>query len=143
MNFTVLSPEQQRAAQDAERIKRQKETEGMRGGGGEGGWRARRGGSGAWDGAAASHDQGRAAVRELARRGVLEREEVKAMLRPGPLQDFRGCVLQVTSPGSFVGSERRWCLPLNLSSLCAVWILRVNFARTLRVHAWMPFLLAV
>lgn len=105
MNFTVLSPEQQRAAQDAERIERQrKEAEGMRGGGG--GWRGRRGGSNGWGGGAESHDRGRAALRELARRGVLEREEVKAMLRPGPLQDFRGSVLQVTSPESLsMGSE--------------------------------------
>eukprot|EP00752_Nemacystus_decipiens_P010692 g9523.t1 len=92
MNFTVLSPEQQRAAEDAERIERErKQAEGLRGGG----WRERRGGSGGWEGGAtASHDHSRAALRELARRGVLEREEVKAMLRPGPLQDFRGSVLQ-------------------------------------------------
>lgn len=95
MNFTVLSPEQQRAAQDAERIERQKGAEGERGSGA--GWRGRRhGGSGRWGGAATSHDHGRAALREMARRGVLEREEVKALLRPGPLQDFRGSVLQVT-----------------------------------------------
>ena len=74
----------------------------MRGDGGRGRWRGGRGGSSGWEGGAAtSHDHGRAALRELARRGLLEREEVKAMLRPGPLQDFRGSVLQVTSPGSF------------------------------------------
>lgn len=105
MNFTVLSPEQQRAAQDAERIERQKEAEDMRGIGGGGGWRGHRGGSSGWGGAAASHGPGRAALRGLARRGVLEREEVQAMLRPGPLQDFRGSVLQVTSPDWCVDSE--------------------------------------
>ena len=102
MNFTVLSPEQQRAAQEAERKKRQQEAEEMRGNGGRNGsgngWRGRRGGGPrGWDGAASgSDDPGKAALRELARRGVLEREEVKAMLAPGPLQDFRGSVLQVT-----------------------------------------------
>eukprot|EP00903_Cladosiphon_okamuranus_P010703 g10115.t2 len=94
MNFTVLSPEQQRAAQDAERVERQKEAESMRGSGGAGDLRGHRGVSSGWGGAAASHDQGRAALRELSRRGVLEREAVKAMLRPGPLQDFKGSVLQ-------------------------------------------------
>lgn len=89
MNFTVLSPEQQRAAQEADRIK-QEEAE-ARGGG----WRVGGGGRrGMWN-AAPNPDYGKAALRELARTGVLEREEVKAMLMPGPLQDFRGSVLQV------------------------------------------------
>lgn len=96
MNFTVLSPEQQRAAQEAERKKQQQEAEGMmttmRGNGSCWG---RRGGPRGWDGGAVGDDPGKAALRDLARRGVLEREEVKAMLMPGPLQDFRGSVLQV------------------------------------------------
>lgn len=87
MNFTVLSPEQQRAAQEAERIKRA-EIEGR-----SIGWRGR-GARGGW-GAAPSPDHGKSALRELSRRGVLEREEVKAMLGPGPMHDFRGTVLQV------------------------------------------------
>ncbi len=98
MNFTVLSPEQQRAAQEAERKKKQQEAEEMMmmmRGNGSGSWRGRRGGPRGWDGGAAGDDPGKAALRELARRGVLEREEVKAMLMPGPLQDFRGSVLQV------------------------------------------------
>lgn len=115
MNFTVLSPEQQGAAQEADRIKRLKESEGMRGNGNNG-WRGSRGsGSRGWNGggggaaaAAASHDHGKAALRELAQRGVLDREEVKAMLAPGPLQDFRGSVLQVILSFCFI-LERCWC----------------------------------
>lgn len=88
MNFTVLSPEQQRASQEADQLKL-KESD-SRGGGG---WRGRTA-RGRW-GAARVPDYGKAALRELAQRGVLDREEVKAMLKPGPLQDFRGSVLQV------------------------------------------------
>ncbi|CBN79814.1 conserved unknown protein [Ectocarpus siliculosus] len=86
VNFTVLSPEQQRAAQEAQQ-QREVEEDGMRNG--------RRGRRGRLrDVSAASYDPGKAALRELARRGVLEREEVKAMLMPGPMADFRGSVLQ-------------------------------------------------
>ncbi|CAM9170829.1 unnamed protein product, partial [Hapterophycus canaliculatus] len=98
MNFTVLSPEQQRAAQEAARAQQRREAEEMtqrRGGDRQG----RRGGGpriAGWGDAeaAANHDFGKAALRELSRRGVLERDEVKKMLAPGPLQDFRGSVLQ-------------------------------------------------
>lgn len=94
VNFTVLLPEQQRAAQQAEREKKRAEVEGR-------GHRRWRGGGarGAWD-ATPTGDRSKAAFRELARRGVLEREDVKAMLRPGPLQDFRGSVLQVGLVGN-------------------------------------------
>lgn len=34
-------------------------------------------------------------LRELAREGVLEREDVRSLLRRGPLHDFRTSVLQV------------------------------------------------
>lgn len=89
VNFTVLSPEQQRAAQEAKQQQREAKEDGMRNG--------RRGRRGRLrDASAASYDPGKAALRELARRGVLEREEVKAMLMPGPMADFRGSVLQVS-----------------------------------------------
>lgn len=94
VNFTVLSPQQQQAAQQAEREKKRAEVEGS-------GHRRWRGGGarGAWD-ATSTGDRSKAAFRELARRGVLEREDVNAMLRPGPLQDFRGSVLQVGLVGN-------------------------------------------
>lgn len=100
MNFTVLSPEQQRAAQEAARAEQRRDAEEgthRRGGGRQGhrGGGSRMAGWGGNAGALGSHDYGKAALRELTRRGVLEREGVKAMLAPGPLQDFRGSVLQV------------------------------------------------
>lgn len=101
MNFTVLMPEQQRAAEESEcREGRDKAREkgndrnmsyGRRGRGGKGaswGDSPSRGGGG-------GGGSGQAMLKDLARRGVLERDEVKAMLKPGPLQDFRRAVLQV------------------------------------------------
>lgn len=85
-------PEQQRAAQEAERRKSREAQ--LQSGANRFGGRAARG---AW-GDSAAHggpDPSKAALRELSRRGVLEREDVQAMLRPCPLQDFRGSVLQV------------------------------------------------
>lgn len=84
MNFAVLPPEQQRAAQELERL-----AQGHRSG--------NRNRFAGWRGWANPPGSGRdeATLRELSRQGVLKREEVKAMLRTGPLQDFRDNVLQV------------------------------------------------
>lgn len=92
MNFAALSPEQQRAAQELERL----------GQGDRKGW---------------GRDE--ATLRELSREGVLKREEVKAMLRTGPLQDFGGNVLQVgTKLPDRVNKE--WFTPVLLHCTDAV-----------------------
>lgn len=85
--------------------------------GGRGRWRGG-GAQGAW-GATPASDGGKAALRELARRGILEREEVKAMLRPGPLQDFRGSVLQVG-----FGHIALYCSSMGMFALCLLPFLR-------------------
>ena len=88
MNFTILTLEQQRIMRDSQRTAQE-----HRARDGRAGWREY--GAGRRRAATGNNVGETALLRELSRQGLLEREEVKAMLRTGPLQDFRGFVLQV------------------------------------------------
>lgn len=101
-NFAGLSPEQQRAAQELERLAHRNRFAGWKG----------------WANPPGS-DRDEATLRELSRQGVLKREEVKAMLRTGPMQDFHRNVLQVGAKLSDQ-ANKEWSSPVLLHCTDAV-----------------------